>query len=526
MRLASLPTGRWAKWIVLVVWIALAIGLGGLGGKLSQVQKNEATEWLPKSAESTQVFKQSEAFVAKDTIPALVIYSHPDGGPVTPADVSKADADGARIAKIVGITGVKPAVTSQDGKAAMVIADFHLGPEGWDVLGPAIKDIRDLVKAGNAPGVQANVTGPGGYSGDFALVFSGFDSTLLLVTAGIVIVILLLTYRSPILWVLPLLCVGIALGVAEGIVYLLAKNDVLTVNGQSSFILIVLVFGASTDYALLLIARYREELRHHEDRHKAMAVALRRAGPAIIASGATVSLAMFCLLFAELASTKSLGPVMAVGVIFGLLAVLAGQTAPRRRRRDRTRLLGPGRHGRRPPSAGHLDRHRDRARPARLGPVHPRHRRSPEPRCVPQQTGLRDRGGGPEQALPGRFGQPDPGDVPGRRRAEGRRPAEEHPRRPVGQRPGDQGLDRLHRGDLRLRLRHRPGLRPGQIAARSGRRHLARGDGRRFGGRHPRRQRRLPARHEPGRPRGPRGRPADPRRAPEVGDRRSCWSAP
>jgi putative drug exporter of the RND superfamily len=166
------------------------------------------------------------------------------------------------------------------------------------------------------------VTGPAGYFADFANVFSGFDSTLLSITAVIVVVILLVTYRSPVLWLLPLSCVFVALTAAQAVIYLLARNGGLTVNGQSAFILTVLVFGAGTDYALLLTARYREELRRHADRHQAMAVALGRAAPAIIASGATVILSLLCLLVAELASTRSLGPVMAIGVAVGLLAML------------------------------------------------------------------------------------------------------------------------------------------------------------------------------------------------------------
>jgi putative drug exporter of the RND superfamily len=138
----------------------------------------------------------------------------------------------------------------------------------------------------------------------------------------IVVVILLVTYRSPVLWLLPLSCVFVALTAAQAVIYLLARNGGLTVNGQSAFILTVLVFGAGTDYALLLTARYREELRRHADRHQAMAVALGRAAPAIIASGATVILSLLCLLVAELASTRSLGPVMAIGVAVGLLAML------------------------------------------------------------------------------------------------------------------------------------------------------------------------------------------------------------
>jgi RND superfamily putative drug exporter len=167
------------------------------------------------------------------------------------------------------------------------------------------------------------VTGPAGYAADFSNVFLGFDSTLLYITAAIVVGILLLTYRSPVLWLLPLVCVFVALTAAQAVIYLLARHAGLTVNGQSAFILTVLVFGAGTDYALLLIARYREELRRHADRHAAMAEALRRAGPAIVASGSTVILSLLCLLVAELNSTKSLGPVMAIGIAVGLCAMLS-----------------------------------------------------------------------------------------------------------------------------------------------------------------------------------------------------------
>jgi len=138
----------------------------------------------------------------------------------------------------------------------------------------------------------------------------------------VVIVLLLITYRSPVLWLLPVLSVGGALVAAQGVVYLLANNAGLTVNAQSAGILTVLVFGAGTDYALLLVARYREELRRHEDRHEAMAVALYRAGPAIGASAATVMVGMLCLLFADLNSTSGLGPVAAIGIGVGLLAML------------------------------------------------------------------------------------------------------------------------------------------------------------------------------------------------------------
>ncbi|HZC98825.1 MAG TPA: MMPL family transporter [Actinomycetes bacterium] len=323
-RIAALPCGRWSKWAVLVFWIAVFAVAGPLAGKLNSAQQNDASAWLPNNAESTQVVELAKRFVPSDVFPALVVYERP-GGAVTAADRAKAAADVRRFAAVNDVSGeVVGPIPAKDGRALQVIVPIKVAEEGngWEQLGPRIKELRAIARA-DADGLGVYVTGPAGYFADFASVFSGFDSTLLYITAAIVVVILLLTYRSPVLWMLPLACVFVALTAAQAVIYLLAKNGGLTVNGQSAFILTVLVFGAGTDYALLLTARYREELRRHADRHQAMAVALGRAGPAILASGSTVILSLLCLLVAELNSTKSLGPVMAIGVAVGLGAMLS-----------------------------------------------------------------------------------------------------------------------------------------------------------------------------------------------------------
>jgi uncharacterized membrane protein YdfJ with MMPL/SSD domain len=164
--------------------------------------------------------------------------------------------------------------------------------------------------------------GPAASAADQVKIVKGVDTTVLYATLAVVVVLLLLTYRSPVLWLLPILSAGVALTVAQAAIYLLTQHANLTVNGQSGGILVVLVIGASTDYALLLIARYREELRRHADRHQAMAVALRRAGPAIIASGLTVVAGMLCLLAAESNDMSGLGPVAAIGIAVGLIAMV------------------------------------------------------------------------------------------------------------------------------------------------------------------------------------------------------------
>src|SRR5215203_4161245 len=322
-RLASIPSGRWTKWMVLGFWMVVFAVAGPLAGKLNSAQQNDASAWLPHNAESTQVVELAKRFAPSDVFPALVVYERPDGT-ITPADQAKAAADVQRFAAVKDVAGkVLGPIPSEDGRALQVVVPVRVAEEGngWEELAPRVEQLRAIAQA-DADGLGVYVTGPAGYFADFANVFSGFDSTLLYITAAIVIVILLLTYRSPTLWLLPLTCVFVALTAAQAVIYLLARDAGLTVNGQSAIILTVLVFGAGTDYALLLTARYREELRRHADRHQAMAVALGRAAPAIIASAATVVLSLLTLLVAELSSTKSLGPVMAVGIAVGLFAMI------------------------------------------------------------------------------------------------------------------------------------------------------------------------------------------------------------
>jgi putative drug exporter of the RND superfamily len=322
-RIVGLPSGRRTKWVVLGFWVVVFAVAGPLAGKLNSAQQNDSSAWLPNNAESTQVVELAKQFTPSDVFPALVVYERP-GSPVTPADQAKVAADVKQFAGIKDVTGkVLGPIPSEDGQALQVVVPIKVAEEGngWEELTPRIEELRSIAQA-DTGGLNAYVTGPAGYFADFSEVFSGFDSTLLYITAVIVIVILLLTYRSPVLWLLPLTTVFVALTAAQAVIYLLARDAGLTVNAQTAFILTVLVFGAGTDYALLLTARYREELRRHADRHEAMAVALGRATPAIIASAATVILSLLTLLVAELNSTKSLGPVMAIGVAVGLLAMI------------------------------------------------------------------------------------------------------------------------------------------------------------------------------------------------------------
>ncbi len=317
----GLITGRRSKFLVLVFWLVV-VGLAGpLSGKLTDAQQNDAASWLPGSAESTKVLEVQQTFQSPNAIPAVIVYERTGG--LTAEDRAKAAADAQRFAGLEGAQG-KPTgpIPSEDGQAIQTIMVFDLGEDGWNRATGIADQIREI-GADGAAGLAVHVTGPFGQAADSASAFEGIDGVLLLATVSVVVLILLFTYRSPILWLLPVLSAGVALIVSQALIYLLAEYAGLVVNGQSAGILTVLVFGAGTDYALLMVARYREELRRHADRHAAMAVAVHRAGPAIIASAATVILGMLCLLFAETNSTASLGPVAAIGVGVALLVMIS-----------------------------------------------------------------------------------------------------------------------------------------------------------------------------------------------------------
>jgi RND superfamily putative drug exporter len=189
---------------------------------------------------------------------------------------------------------------------------------------PAVVDAlrEDIEPIAKSVGMESYVTGPGGLLGDLFGAFETLDSTLLLTTLAVVAIILIFVYRSPVLWVIPLLTSLFALATAGGIIYLLAKNDIIDVDGQSQGILSVLVIGAATDYALLLIARYREELHLHENRFDAMRAAYKGVWEPILASGATVAISLMMLLFSQLTNTASLGPIGAIGIVVSVITIL------------------------------------------------------------------------------------------------------------------------------------------------------------------------------------------------------------
>ena len=305
--------------IALALWVGAAALLLPLSSRTTEVMSTDAVQVLPQGAEATRALvRERESFPGTQALSAVVVYAR-DGG-LTGADRAAVEADRVRFAALPGAGAVPPPVASQDGRALLLTVPIS----GDDAAVQAtVGTIRDVL-AGSPAGLRTAVTGTAGALADATDALSGAGTTLLLAAAGVVALILLLTYRSPVLWLLPLICVGLASQLANGVVYLLAKHAGVTVTENSSGIMLVLVFGAGTDYALLLIARYREELRRHASRWSAMAVAWRRSFPAILASAGAVVAALLCLLAGQMNDVRGLGPVAATGiaVAFAVVATL------------------------------------------------------------------------------------------------------------------------------------------------------------------------------------------------------------
>ena len=309
----------------LLVFLVGALG-GSYQGRLGEVQKNDNAAYLPATAESTRVGDEARRFIDVETVPGFVVY-HRDGG-LTAADKAAIGADLADFRAIDGVAADQVAGPqfSADGQTASTAVPLIGRTGSTTVNGEQLvaveQQVLKVARDGAPAGLAVHSAGVGGLLVAFIDSFSGLDSTLLLVAGIVVVVILLVVYRSPVLWFFPLFSAVLALGAASLAIYYLAKNGVLTLNGQSQGILFVLVIGAGTDYALLLISRYREELHTHESRVAAMTQAWRGAAPAIGASAATVILGLLCLGFGELNSDRSLGPVCAIGIACTVVVML------------------------------------------------------------------------------------------------------------------------------------------------------------------------------------------------------------
>ena len=359
-------SGPRAKWIVLLVWLVgifIAAGPAQLTAKFTDAEDNESTSFLPGDAESTKALSASEELQGGELAPAVIVYRRESG--LTAADrakiaedVERLDderfpavvADGATAAAggsegssaererpgagqsegcggpTTPVPGQPPdyapfvgPICSPDGKAAIVTAYLRGDGEADSLLDP-IQEWRDTVSDPGG-GLQVKLTGGAGYAADAIEVFTSINGTLLLAAVALLIVLLVAIYRSPIFLFIPLAAVMFAETLSRSVGYGVSELGV-TINGQSSSIMSILVLGAGTDYALLIVSRYREELHKTDDRHEAMRTAMRSAGPAVFASAATVIAALLCLTIAKVNGTAGLGPIAAIGVACAALSML------------------------------------------------------------------------------------------------------------------------------------------------------------------------------------------------------------
>ncbi|MFI1399868.1 MMPL family transporter [Streptomyces sp. NPDC020681] len=318
--MAGIRKRRALPWAVLALWIAVVALAVPFAGKLGDVQRDNAVDYLPAGADSTQVARIQQQLPGGEATELVLVY-HRDGG-LTAADRAAVGRQVADIAAAHELTGTQapPAVPSKDGTTLMVPLS-STEPGGDEAKRTAlVEDVRERVAGGD--GLSVDVGGPSALQTDMEEVFESIDGALMLATVLVVAVLLILTYRSPFLWLVPLVVVGVAAVATRALIYGLVQGFDLTVTSQSAGIMTVLVFGAGTDYALLIVARYREELRRVPQPYDAMRAALRGCGPAVLASSGTVAAGLLCLLAADLNSARGLGPVGAVGVVCALAAML------------------------------------------------------------------------------------------------------------------------------------------------------------------------------------------------------------
>ncbi|WP_104086878.1 MMPL family transporter [Arthrobacter sp. GMC3] len=328
MDLMNWQPRRWLRIVLptalIIIWLAVA-GLGGpTFGKISEVSTNDQAAFLPASAESTAVQDWQSKFVDSASIPAVVVLTSPRL--LTPAQLAEIGTLSTKLGAVDGVQKpVAPQTTTIAGpipSSDQMAVEFLVPVADVGNVKAVVADLRDVIGANLPAGMSSYVTGPAGLTADLVNAFSGIDGILLLVALLAVFVILLVVYRSVVLPILVLLTSVVALCGAIVVVFYLAKWDVIKLNGQSQGILSILVIGAATDYSLLLVARFREALHEVQSKWTALGRAFKGAWEPIVASGGTVILALLCLLFSDLNSNRSLGPIAAIGIFFSLLAAL------------------------------------------------------------------------------------------------------------------------------------------------------------------------------------------------------------
>jgi putative drug exporter of the RND superfamily len=342
--LSAFSAGRRTKWLVIGAWVAIALAVTPLQSKLQERAADESDTFLVRGSESAEAKRLiDERFGSAADMAAVIAYFR-DGG-ITGEDRSRMEADAFALCRSRAIPSLTRVGTPDvlacgqtdpldlsPGRSLLISSDSSIAlatvmtsDDSTPVAEAAVETVRAIAPppTGDRTGLRAYVTGEAGFEADRSAAVEGIDETLLLVTVGVLLVLLLAIYRSPLVALVPLVVVGLAYMAAAGVTYGLVAAGVTTISGQTSAILIVLMFGAGTDYCLLIVARYRDELRRTADVHEAMARAAERTGPAILSAGAIVVVAMLALALADFNATREMGPILALGVA---VMVAAGLT--------------------------------------------------------------------------------------------------------------------------------------------------------------------------------------------------------
>jgi putative drug exporter of the RND superfamily len=329
---------------VIGAWVALAVGLAPLQGELQERAADESDTFLVRGSESAEAKRVIDERFPSGRETAAVIAYFRDGG-LTSADRRRMEADAVALCRSAAIPSLARVGTPfllacgrtdpldlSPGPALLVSSDSSvalstamMSDDSTPVAEAAVDAIRAVVPppAGDRTGLRAYVTGEAGFEADRSKAVEGIDETLLAVTVVVLLVLLLAIYRSPLVALVPLAVVVLAYVVAAGVTYGLVAAGMTTISGQTTAILVVLMFGVGTDYCLLIVARFRDELRATADVHAAMARAAERTGPAILSAGAIVVAAMLVLALADFNATREMGPILALGVA---IMVAAGLT--------------------------------------------------------------------------------------------------------------------------------------------------------------------------------------------------------
>lgn len=321
MKERSKTIPKYLRFLIPLLLILVWFGVGGIGGpyfgKIGDVASNDQATFLPASAESTKVSEELKKFQDDTSIPAIITFDN-GGEALSSQTLASIAVATQKLADIEGVSGaVSPPIPSEDGQAALVLVNMASGTDYKEFV-PEIRSVLDTADIDAA----YHVSGPVGFLNDLAKAFSGIDGLLLGVALAVVFVILLLVYRSPILPFLVLINSVFALCAAILVVYYLADAGIVSINGQVQGILFILVIGAATDYALLFVSRYREELTRHKEVYKAILASWKRSLEPILAAGGTVIAGLLCLLLSDLNSNKALGPVGAIGIALAVTATL------------------------------------------------------------------------------------------------------------------------------------------------------------------------------------------------------------